>query len=77
MKTIYPGEARDRCKERGTLMNRIYKVVWNAARNAYVVGSEFIHSSRRVGGGTVNAALPGPLSPPPFSAAPCGVPRRP
>lgn len=50
MKTIYPGEARDRCKERGTLMNRIYKVVWNAARNAYVVGSEFIHSSRRVGG---------------------------
>ena len=33
-------------------MNKIYKVVWNAARNCYVVGSEFISKTRR-GGGTV------------------------
>ena len=30
-------------------MNKIYKVVWNAARNCYVVGSEFISS--HTGGG--------------------------
>ncbi len=28
-------------------MNKIYKVVWNAARNCYVVGSEFISKTRR------------------------------
>ena len=47
-------------------MNKIYKVVWNAARNSYMVGSEFIrgsHSagSRRISGrklkGLVAAAL--------------------
>lgn len=31
-------------------MNKIYKVVWNAARNCYVVGSEFISKTRRGGG---------------------------
>ncbi|GEM_PF-4298710 len=31
-------------------MNRIYKVVWNAARSCYVVGSEFIHSNHTEGG---------------------------
>lgn len=31
-------------------MNRIYKVVWNAARNCYVVGSEFISRKYRGGG---------------------------
>ncbi|MBM6733191.1 MULTISPECIES: ESPR domain-containing protein [Megasphaera] len=30
-------------------MNKIHKVVWNAARNCYVVGSEFISS--HTGGG--------------------------
>ena len=48
------------------IMNKIYKVVWNAARNSYMVGSEFIrgsHSagSRRISGrklkGLVAAAL--------------------
>lgn len=31
-------------------MNKIYKVVWNAARASYVVGSEFIKASHTGGG---------------------------
>lgn len=31
------------------IMNKIYKVVWNAARSCYVVGSEFIHSNHTMG----------------------------
>ena len=34
-------------------MNKIYKVVWNAARGCFVVGSEFIRSSY-TGGADVN-----------------------
>lgn len=30
-------------------MNKIYKVVWNAARASYVVGSEFIKASQTGG----------------------------
>ena len=30
-------------------MNKIYKVVWNAARNSYMVGSEFIRGSHSAG----------------------------
>lgn len=30
-------------------MNKIYKVVWNAARASYVVGSEFIKASHTRG----------------------------
>ncbi len=30
-------------------MNKIYKVVWNAARASYVVGSEFIKASHMGG----------------------------
>lgn len=30
-------------------MNKIYKVVWNAARGCFVVGSEFIRSSHAGG----------------------------
>lgn len=32
-------------------MNKVYKIVWNAARNCYVVGSEFIGSFNTGGGG--------------------------
>lgn len=38
------------CKKGETYMNRIYKVVWNAARQSYMVGSEFVRSTRTTGG---------------------------
>lgn len=43
-------------------MNKIYKVVWNKARNCYVVGSEFIssHSTGKtsvIGSKSINAVL--------------------
>lgn len=31
----------------GLLMNKVYKVVWNKARNCYVVASELAKSSSR------------------------------
>ncbi|MCI1750549.1 MAG: ESPR domain-containing protein [Megasphaera cerevisiae] len=34
-------------------MNKVYKIVWNAARNCYVVGSEFIGSFNTGGGGGI------------------------
>ena len=40
-------------------MNKIYKVVWNAARNCYVVGSEFISKTRRGGGYRSNVTTAG------------------
>lgn len=40
-------------------MNKIYKVVWNAARNCYVVGSEFISKTRRGGGYCSNVTTAG------------------
>ena len=40
-------------------MNKIYKVVWNAARNCYVVGSEFISKTRRGGGYRGNVTTAG------------------
>ena len=36
-------------------MNKIYKVVWNAARASYVVGSEFIKASHMGGIAGVDA----------------------
>lgn len=40
-------------------MNKIYKVVWNAARNCYVVGSEFISKTRRGEGYRSNVTTAG------------------